>query len=72
MKVGAGRLHLAGLWRYPVKSLAGEALTEVAIGPEGVASNRLPRMFRLVEHQPSSPLLVPLQVSRSKTPFGLL
>jgi uncharacterized protein YcbX len=39
--VGAGRLHVAGLWRCPVKSLAGEALTEVAIRPEGVADDRL-------------------------------
>jgi uncharacterized protein YcbX len=39
--VGADRLHVAGLWRCPLKSLAGEALTEVAIGPEGVAGDRL-------------------------------
>ena len=34
-------LHVAGLWRYPVKSLAGEALAEAAIGPDGVAGDRL-------------------------------
>ena len=34
-------LHVAGLWRYPVKTLAGEALTTAEIGPEGIAGDRL-------------------------------
>src|ERR1051325_4821897 len=48
-------LHVAGLWRYPVKSLAGESLTEATIdrhglngdrqvwvsGPEGVRTSRI-------------------------------
>ena len=33
--------HVAGLWRYPVKSLAGEALSEASIGPDGIAGDRL-------------------------------
>jgi len=34
-------LHVAGLWRYPVKSLAGEALTRASIGADGVEGDRL-------------------------------
>jgi uncharacterized protein YcbX len=53
-------LHVAGLWRYPVKSLAGEAVARarvttdgldgdrriVVCGPEGVRTSR--RQFRLL------------------------
>ena len=53
-------LHVAGLWRYPVKSMAGEAIDEVAMtrggfpgdrivhvrGPEGVRTAR--RQFKLL------------------------
>ena len=31
---------VAALWRYPVKSLRGEALERVAIGPSGVPGDR--------------------------------
>lgn len=34
-------LHVAGLWRYPVKSLAGEALFEAPIGPDGIPGDRI-------------------------------
>jgi len=34
-------LRIAGLWRYPVKSLAGEALAAADITPCGVAGDRL-------------------------------
>jgi len=37
-------LHVAGLWRYPVKSLAGEALTTAVIGPEGIPGDRIVRV----------------------------
>jgi uncharacterized protein YcbX len=37
-------LHVAGLWRYPVKSLAGEPLTTAAVGPEGIPGDRLVRV----------------------------
>jgi uncharacterized protein YcbX len=37
-------LHVAGLWRYPVKSLAGEALTSAMIRPDGVAGDRIVRV----------------------------
>ncbi len=33
-------LHVAGLWRYPVKSLAGEPLRETRLGPAGVPGDR--------------------------------
>jgi uncharacterized protein YcbX len=35
------RLHVAALWRYPVKTLAGEGLATAQIGPEGIAGDRL-------------------------------
>lgn len=31
---------IAGLWRYPVKSMQGEALAEAALGPAGLAGDR--------------------------------
>ena len=34
-------LHVAGLWRYPVKSLAGEALTVATLSPEGIPGDRV-------------------------------
>ncbi len=34
-------MHLAGLWRYPVKSLAGEALDTVRLTPSGIEGDRL-------------------------------
>lgn len=34
-------MHVAQLWRYPVKSLAGEPLTEAHIDPDGVRGDRL-------------------------------
>ena len=37
-------LHVAGLWRYPVKSLAGEPLTAAAVGPQGIAGDRVVRV----------------------------
>jgi uncharacterized protein YcbX len=34
-------LRIAGLWRYPVKSLAGEALTEAVVGSDGIPGDRI-------------------------------
>jgi uncharacterized protein YcbX len=34
-------MHVAELWRYPVKSLGGEALQAVDVGPDGLAGDRL-------------------------------
>ena len=34
-------LHVAEAWRYPVKSLAGERLSEVEIGPDGIPGDRV-------------------------------
>ena len=34
-------LYVEALWRYPVKTLAGEPLTSAEIGPEGIAGDRL-------------------------------
>jgi uncharacterized protein len=36
--------HVAGLWRYPVKTLAGERLSAAVIGPEGIRGDRLVRV----------------------------
>ena len=37
-------LHVAGLWRYPVKTLAGESLSTAVIGPDGIAGDRIVRV----------------------------
>jgi uncharacterized protein YcbX len=37
-------LSVKGLWRYPVKSLAGEPLATAAIEPDGVAGDRIVRV----------------------------
>lgn len=34
-------LHVAALWRYPVKSMAGESLTTAALGIDGIPGDRL-------------------------------
>ena len=34
-------LHVAGLWRYPVKTLAGERLSKAVIGPDGISGDRI-------------------------------
>jgi uncharacterized protein YcbX len=34
-------LYVAGLWRYPVKSLAGEALEVATLTPEGIPGDRV-------------------------------
>jgi uncharacterized protein YcbX len=33
--------HLAGLWRYPVKSLAGEPLVSATVTPDGIPGDRV-------------------------------
>jgi uncharacterized protein YcbX len=37
-------LHISALWRYPVKSLAGEPLTTAVIGPGGIPGDRIVRV----------------------------
>ncbi|HYN08476.1 MAG TPA: MOSC N-terminal beta barrel domain-containing protein [Vicinamibacterales bacterium] len=37
-------LHVAGLWRYPVKSLAGEPLSTAVVGPDGIPGDRIVRV----------------------------
>jgi hypothetical protein len=34
-------LHIAGLWRYPVKSLAGERVATAWLAPDGIVGDRL-------------------------------
>lgn len=34
-------LTIAGLWRYPVKSLAGEAIAEATLTPDGIPGDRI-------------------------------
>src|SRR5262245_3138768 len=38
-------LYVTGLWRYPVKSLAGESLTMAEVGLNGIAGDRVVRVF---------------------------
>src|SRR5215813_7574229 len=37
-------LSIARIWRYPVKSLAGEPLTTALVGPDGIPGDRLVRV----------------------------
>jgi len=37
-------LHVAELWRYPVKSLAGERASAVTLGPDGLMGDRIVRV----------------------------
>jgi uncharacterized protein len=37
-------LHVAQLWRYPIKSLAGEPLTETKVTPHGIPGDRIVRV----------------------------
>jgi len=37
-------LQVGGLWRYPVKSLAGQPLTTALVGADGIAGDRLVRV----------------------------
>ena len=39
------RLYVAGLWRYPVKSLAGEPLSTAAVGINGIEGDRTVRVL---------------------------
>ena len=34
-------LHVAGLWRYPIKTLAGERLSATAVGLDGIPGDRV-------------------------------
>jgi uncharacterized protein len=35
------RVQIAEIWRYPVKSMGGEALTEAELGPDGIPGDRM-------------------------------
>ena len=37
-------LYLAELWRYPVKSLAGERVSSTTLSPDGMAGDRIVRV----------------------------
>jgi uncharacterized protein len=37
-------MHVAEIWRYPVKSLAGERLERAAVAPDGIAGDRIVRV----------------------------
>ena len=38
-------LTISALWRYPVKSMAGEPLTHAALGPDGIPGDRLVQVY---------------------------
>lgn len=39
-------LQIAGLWRYPVKSLAGESLESAYLSPNGIPGDRIVQVRR--------------------------
>jgi uncharacterized protein YcbX len=38
-------MHVAELWRYPVKSLGGERLADIEVGPDGFLGDRLVQVW---------------------------
>ena len=38
-------MHLAEIWRYPVKSMAGERLDRAALGPLGLHGDRVVQVY---------------------------
>ena len=44
-------MYVAGLWRYPVKSLAGEALTTANLTDDGISGDRVVHVAALVAHE---------------------
>jgi uncharacterized protein YcbX len=38
-------MHLAEIWRYPVKSMAGERLKAVELSPEGISGDRVVQVY---------------------------
>jgi uncharacterized protein YcbX len=38
-------MRVAGIWRYPVKSMAGERLAEAMLRPEGIPGDRLVQVY---------------------------
>ena len=38
-------MHLAEIWRYPVKSMAGEQLTEASLTASGIAGDRVVQVY---------------------------
>ena len=38
-------MHVAEIWRYPVKSMAGELLAQTAVSPSGIAGDRLVQIY---------------------------
>ncbi len=43
-------MHIAEIWRYPVKSMAGEQLPEVELGPSGIPGDRIYQVRRADGH----------------------
>jgi uncharacterized protein YcbX len=39
-------MYIAALWRYPVKSMAGEALSRVEVSASGLAGDRIVQVYR--------------------------
>ena len=39
------KMHVAELWRYPVKSLAGEPLDAAEISPDGIPGDRMVQVY---------------------------
>jgi hypothetical protein len=43
-------MHIAEIWRYPVKSMAGERLGEANLGPNGIPGDRIYQVRRAEGH----------------------
>lgn len=49
-------MHVAELWRYPVKSMAGERIAEIQIGKDGLRGDRRVAVFDRLGRRPDHPL----------------
>lgn len=49
-------MHVAELWRYPVKSMAGERIAEIQIGGDGLPGDRRVAVFDRLGRRPDHPL----------------
>lgn len=47
--------RIAGLWRYPVASIGGEAVSSAIVGAQGVMGDRMYGLFDAVSRAPAAP-----------------
>jgi hypothetical protein len=46
------KMHIAEIWRYPVKSLAGEQIDRTELSPDGIKGDRRILVYGYFTHSP--------------------